>query len=103
MRLNFDRFRRQLGDGRFVLHVLSVRVDVMKRCVRVSERGLFEVLVDAASSALIFRFQLDCNARAAHDVDPIERAFREQRSSFVVCGNLLAVAVAVENLWRIGL
>src|SRR5207247_7421053 len=43
----------------------ALRIDVMNRDVRIGNRRLFQILIDAAAAAYESAFQLDRNARAA--------------------------------------
>ena len=97
VRFDFDRFRRKFADRRGVVRFVPVWVDEVEGRVRVRERRLFEVFVDAAATAMVFRLQLDRYPGSARDVDPIEFAVAQNLPAFVVGGNRFAGAVAVED------
>ncbi len=74
MRLDFFRLGGQLGGRALVVRFLPFGVFVMKRDVRIGDRRLFEIFVDAAAAALKLRFQFDGDARAAlHFLRPAHR------------------------------
>ena len=83
--------------GGEVVGALSVRIDVMESRVRIGERRLRKIFVDAPPSAKILGFELDRNARAAVDGLPVERALLKETSPFVIRGNRLPFPVPVKD------
>ena len=93
---------------------VPVRIDVVNRDVRVGDRGLFEIFIDAAAAALITPFQLDRDARAALELlqfltglsirrrrivgYPFDAAIRDSLVSLLAGRNLFALAAAVDDL-----
>ena len=65
MRLDLLRFGRQASGRATVGGLAAFGIDVVQRHVRIGDRRLLQVIVDAAAAALVFPFQLDRDARAA--------------------------------------
>ena len=97
MRLDLDRLGRELAHRRGVIESLTVGIRIVERRVRIGERGLREVFVDAPASANVFRLEFDRHARPAVDGDPIQSEFREIPAPLFIRGDRLALSVAVKN------
>ena len=65
MRLDLLRLGGKLRRGSPERSSVAVRIDVMDRDVRIRDRRLLQVLVDAAAATLIAPFEFDRDARAA--------------------------------------
>ena len=77
MRLDFLRLDRQHFGGAEVIVIVPLRVVVVERGVRIGDRRLFQVIVDAAAAAGVFGFELDRHARAVGPARSIRcRAWR---------------------------
>ena len=101
MRLDLHRLGGKLLHRRGVVESLPVGIRVVERRVRIGERGLRKVLVDAPAPANVLRFKFDRHARSAVDGNPIQPEFREILAPFFVRGDRLALSVAVKNFGRV--
>src|SRR5438034_3520338 len=68
MRFDLHRFRRKLGCRSRVSGFAAIRIDGVNSDVRVGNRGLLQIFIDAATPTHITSLELDGHARAAPEV-----------------------------------
>ena len=111
IRMGFDlhRLRRKLGCRSRVCGFAAIRIDVVNGDVRVGNRGLLQIFVDAAAPTHIAALELDCHARTAPEVlrllartgivrYPLNTVVGDVPVSLFAGRYIFAVALAVDDL-----
>src|SRR5207249_7854030 len=117
VRMGFDLLGlgRKLGSRSRVRRLTAIRIDVVNRNVRIGNRRLFEVLIDAAAPAHEAALQLDRHASAASKFMmtmavmlrnrivryPFNAVIDDVLVPFFARGNVLAIASTVYGLRQV--
>src|SRR4051812_25999010 len=90
---------RALIEDAVFRRVAVIWIAIVERDVRIGNRGLIEVLVDAAATASELGFEFDGDARAVVNFVPFDAVFFPVSFGLLFVGrNVFAFAFAVEYL-----
>ena len=107
MRLDLLGLGRQLvGRARvdpFVGRLAALGIEVVQRDVRIGDRRLLQVLVDAAAAADEAAFELDRHARAVIQLDPLDAVLLDVLAARVAGRNVFALALPLRISGRLRL
>ena len=78
--------------------LVAIGIDVVQRDVRIGDRRLREILVDAAAAADVLGFQLDRHPRAVRLLDPFDAVLGDRAPPLSPGRDVDPFAAAVENL-----
>ena len=103
MRLDLPRLRRQPLGYPGVDRLFAFRIGIANGDVGIGDGRLFEILVDAASTALVAGLQLDRHPGAVLDLDPLDAGLVHFRPAGLGGRDVLTLSLAVEDLGQVSL
>ena len=98
MRLDFLGLRRQHFGGARIVVFVAVGILVVQRDVRIGDRRLLQILVDAAPAALVLGLELDGHPGAVIHLEPFDALLLDQLAAGFAGRNVDPFPLAVENL-----
>src|SRR2546425_8319001 len=110
MRFDLNGFWRKLACRSGVSGFASIRINVVNRDVRVGDRRLFQIFVDAASATYIAALELDRHARTTAEAVmmrllvsggivryPFDAVVRDVFVALFAGGDVFALSLAVDD------